>query len=326
MSEIKKKSRSTVAICFFLLFLFSSCTHYAYKDIQILTPASEPLLFPGKKLTILQNSYQNNNDSLRALIIDTIHRYTLEGLYFSLYDYQGIDFTIDSALKIRVDQEKRILASQWQQLDSICRLTECDIMLILDASDYYTKTDFFFNEMGYAEAFLDIMIASRWIFIEPAFHRVVKEEIFIDTLSYVEYGFLIQPTIQKLPDFEDVIAEVSWETGRIFSKKYVPTWQTRGRLYYEVPGKKFTAAIEALQKEDYTTAATIFQKYTENRNDRVAALAMYNMAVVCELEGKYTLALEWLMRSVQRKKYQTTLDYMNVIKQRIADREVLLKR
>jgi len=43
------------------------------------------------------------------------------------------------------------------------------------------------------------------------------------------------------------------------------------------------------------------------------------MAVICELQGEYDLALEWLRDSYQTKKYNTTQEYIRILKERIEE-------
>jgi len=136
-------------------------------------------------------------------------------------------------------------------------------------------------------------------------------------------GFFINATIEQLPRTEDVIAELGWETGRMFAEKHIPTWQTRSRLYYELPYDDFNKGVMALRENKLQEAAAIFRSYTDHKNRKTAALSMYNMAVICELEGEYDLALAWLRKSLEVKYYSTTQEYIKVLKQRIEDLDAI---
>jgi hypothetical protein len=312
---------NTIKVLVFLLFVFvlNGCTYYGYKNIQVLTPPEKNTIMQNRKVTILQNSYRTTSDSVKQALVDTIHRYALEGFLFSLADYGNIPFDVDSSLAVRVNKDAKLTIYDWQKLDSVARNRDTDIILLLDASDLSVKSDLFFNDQGYVEAWKDFFIANRWVIIDPREQRVIKDDISIDTLSYTETGFFISATQDKLPETEDVIAELSWETGRIFAEKYIPTWQDRSRLYYHLPNQGYEKAINALLNNDLETAARIFKNYAEHQNDRISALSKYNMAVVCELQGEYDLALQWLRDSYQTKKYNTTQEYIRILKERIEE-------
>ncbi len=312
-----------IIILFFVITSLSGCTYYAYKDIQVLTPPATPILSKGKKLTILENSHRVVKDSAKMVLLDTIHRYALEGFLYSLVDYGNIPFDVDSSTIINISQDKKISYSDWKKLDSLSKIRGADVVIVLDASDATSRSDFFFNDLGYVEAWKDFYIANRWVLLDPLTQRVIQEEIIIDTLTYTEYGFFVNATQEKLPVLEDAIAELSWETGRMYAAKYIPTWQNSSRLYYELPKDGYKKAINALKSDNLDLAAEVFQIYANNRNSRISALSKYNMAVVCELKGEYELALKWLEDSYKTKPYITTDEYVKVIKRRINDKERL---
>lgn len=316
LNHIKAGKRFLLLI---LVFVLNGCTYYGYKSIQVLTPPEKNTIMQNRKVTILQNSYRTSTDTVKQSQIDTIHRYALEGFLFSLADYGNIPYDIDSSLAVRINKDGKLTIYDWQKLDSTAKKRDSDIILILDASDLSVKSDLFFNDQGYVEAWKDFFIANRWVIIDPKEQTVIKDDITIDTLSYTETGFFISATQDKLPETEDVIAELSWETGRIFAEKYIPTWQDRSRLYYHLPNQGYDKAINALLNNDFETAARIFKNYAEHQNDRISALSKYNMAVICELQGEYDLALEWLRDSYQTKKYNTTQEYIRILKERIEE-------
>jgi len=52
----------------------------------------------------------------------------------------------------------------------------------------------------------------------------------------------------------------------------------------------------ALQN-DWLKAAEIWNRLTNNKNQKIAAKASYNMALACEMEGKHDVAIDWLVKS-----------------------------
>jgi hypothetical protein len=52
-----------------------------------------------------------------------------------------------------------------------------------------------------------------------------------------------------------------------------------------------------LKNSDWLKAGKIYNKQTQNKNQKIAAKSCWNMAVACEMEEKYDLAIEWLIDS-----------------------------
>jgi hypothetical protein len=54
---------------------------------------------------------------------------------------------------------------------------------------------------------------------------------------------------------------------------------------------------------EWLKAAEIYQRETTNKNRNIAAKAKYNMALICEMEGKPDVAIDWLINSHSTFKY-----------------------
>jgi hypothetical protein len=85
--------------------------------------------------------------------------------------------------------------------------------------------------------------------------------------------------------------------GEFFGKKIIPTWYQVDRLYYKSHNTDMLKAEKHAQQNDWLKAAEIWNRETKNKNQRIAAKAMYNLALACEMEGKPDLAIAWLIKS-----------------------------
>ncbi|PID93153.1 MAG: hypothetical protein CSA95_08665 [Bacteroidetes bacterium] len=303
--------------------IFTSCTYFSYKGIQTLSPPPSSLLLEAPKLTILQNSFKPAGDTTKRVLIDTIHRYALEGFLHALSDYNGIHFEVDSLTSVRVNKKNKITYFDWQKLANLSQERGAGLFVLLYDSDISVRSDFFYDEYGDVEARRDFLIANRWLFIDPEKQLVLKEDILIDTLSYRAYNTFPEAALGDLPQVSDVLAELSWETGRLFSKKYIPIWQDQQRPYFLLQRPGYDRGIEALKKNQLDKAAAVFRLYSDHKNKRIAALSRFNMALVCEIRGEYEIALDWLRESYEIKKYQMTEEYIQIMKRRIAEKKRL---
>lgn len=85
--------------------------------------------------------------------------------------------------------------------------------------------------------------------------------------------------------------------GKAFVKKIIPGWEKVTRNYYQSHNVHMLVAEKYLLENDWLKAAEIYNKQTNNKNRNIAAKARYNMAVICEIEGKFDAATDWLERS-----------------------------
>lgn len=110
--------------------------------------------------------------------------------------------------------------------------------------------------------------------------------------------------------------------GKEFAKKIIPGWEKECRYYYRSHNIHMLAAEKYLLENDWLKAAEIYQKETNNKNRNIAAKARFNMALMCEMEGKFDAATDWLHRSKSTYKRecldhtQNCTDYMGQLTNR----------
>ena len=85
--------------------------------------------------------------------------------------------------------------------------------------------------------------------------------------------------------------------GMTFVSKLLPTYQQVERTYYHSNNVNLRKAEKFCLSGDWLKAAEIYNRETKNENRAIAAMATYNMALVCEMEGNLEAALDWLQLS-----------------------------
>jgi hypothetical protein len=91
--------------------------------------------------------------------------------------------------------------------------------------------------------------------------------------------------------------------GKSFGEKIVPSWLKVERAYYRSNNINMLKAEKYCLEDDWLKAAEIYKKETNNKNRNIAAKAKYNMALICEMEGKPDVAIDWLIHSFSSYKY-----------------------
>lgn len=129
-----------------------------------------------------------------------------------------------------------------------------------------------------------------------------------------------------------ILNNASEYLARYFGAKMVPSWVPAERLYYKSHNPNMLAAEKLALNNDWLKAAEIWNKETKNKNHQIAAKACYNMALACEMEGKYDFAIDWLVKSYSgqimnsEEHKQNCQRYINVLALRKKEIEQLSKQ
>lgn len=94
-----------------------------------------------------------------------------------------------------------------------------------------------------------------------------------------------------------LLQNISIYLGKDFASRIIPSWLEVERTYYKSNNVDMLKAEEHFLKGEWLKAAEIYNRETKNKNRNIAAKARYNMALVCEMEGKPDAAIDWLVLS-----------------------------
>lgn len=120
--------------------------------------------------------------------------------------------------------------------------------------------------------------------------------------------------------------------GKAFGAKIVPTWLKVERRYYRSRNVNMLQAEKLCLNGEYLKAAELYNRETKNKNRNIAAKARYNMALLCEMEGKPDAAINWLVLSYSAYKQNNEehkfncQQYINIIALRKKEIERLGKQ
>jgi len=112
------------------------------------------------------------------------------------------------------------------------------------------------------------------------------------------YGSNIYPELFGNDQNHRLLLQTAAEyLGMTFAEKLLPAWHQVERTYYHSNNVNLRKAEKLCLSGDYLKAAEIYHSETKNKNLAIAAMANYNMALVCEMEGNIEAALDWLVLS-----------------------------
>lgn len=93
-------------------------------------------------------------------------------------------------------------------------------------------------------------------------------------------------------------AKLSTQNSQVFLRRYFPGEATVTRPLFT--GGDFKIAADAVARNDWEAALTEYQRIAETARDRVAAMALYNCAVLSERRSDRKEAYRFLRQSVRR--------------------------
>lgn len=139
--------------------------------------------------------------------------------------------------------------------------------------------------------------------IEPKiiWTRTVKQDKAVHVIEPPEklfYGSNLYPELFGNDEKHRLLlASVAEHLGRSFTSYLIPSMQQEERRYYRSNNKNMLLAERYLLEGDWLKAAEIYKRLTSNKNPDIVAKSTYNMALICEMEGKMDAASNWLSRS-----------------------------
>ena len=196
--------------------------------------------------------------------------------------------------------------------DSLINYPELHKKLGVDAFvflDFFQLKDYLTNSTGYysyndiTEQFPEFRNSTK---LESVGANLLWTVSFkVDTSVYLVrqlddlyYGNIVYPELFGNDlNHRLLLKNASEYLGKAFGAKIVPTWLKVERSYYRSRNVNMLAAEKYCLNGEYLKSAEIYNRETKNKNRNIAAKARYNMALLCEMEGKPDAAIDWLVLS-----------------------------
>jgi tetratricopeptide (TPR) repeat protein len=113
------------------------------------------------------------------------------------------------------------------------------------------------------------------------------------------------------------------QAGEIYAEMITPCWKDEIRYYYtDNENAEMNIASKYVGDNQWDKAKLIWEKYLLSPDSVQASMACFNMALYCELNDNFDLAIEWLNLSI--KKYpdiSAVSEYKKQIEKRLYDKQ-----
>ena len=337
-ANLKMKSRnihSLTGLPVFLVFfwlLVPACTPLAEIGIQVMEPGRITLPAHINKVSFMNRAYLPSlikGDSTpwspeELYILDTIISYRIfEGIADALNQSPLFNLETISVLQARRTDTNRYPAPMDQtQLDLISGKQDPDALISLE---YYNVLGD--RELGYTDidiyALLQLNSETCWRIYDRVYDTVIDEYMLKDSITWQEFGETPNAAAGKLPLVTDALREAGHHAGFAYGTRISPSWKEEYRYFYRGKGEQMKEAARLASSNRWTQAAGIWRRVSYGDNVRLAAMASFNMALVCEMEDRFDPALEWAAKSNLMKSDKFTREYIEMLKKRREDQERL---
>lgn len=175
-------------------------------------------------------------------------------------------------------------------------MTNTDALIFLDFFQFENEVSIFFDGTYRTRAALSWTIIYKDDTPSTIYNQI--DTLFLNKSQY-------QDIQHKTPNRKVIYQDAANYLGKSFGTKLIPSWKINDRYYYQSRNPEMAQAEKYLKNHDWLKAGEIWNKLSKNKNPEIAAKASYNLALACEMEGKYDLAMDWLSvsKSVSTKNY-----------------------
>ena len=295
-------TRKSTLLWFVLLFSMSSCISYEKISIEVYKPSQLSLPSGIKKVTLvsrnlkyaadtLQNYHVSNNrlvkDKIRFNVDSLAIKTSLDSLAAKLTEQNRFDSI--QVLPVNLWPENRVkeirpARSFWYK--NVSKKSGADALILLDMfSCFYSIDDRFDNPQ------VNVVTSNIWSVYDARANEIIDRCTQIDTLYWNGFDDADNFRKIKLPNKKDAIRLAAGVIGQNYAKHIIPDWKLVYRDIMTCGNPEFQKAVKLAQAGNWNDAASIWQKFSKEKNKRNQIISFYNLALANEMGGNTDKAL-----------------------------------
>lgn len=222
-----------------------------------------------------------------------------EGFRENISEYlqqDSIPFVRLQEKKIPDDIRKSPLM-EWSSVDSICKATESDILVVLEKIQVFNTYDIEKGDLYWA--LTEVNYLGLWRIYDPVYQKVYDERFIVDSLFMENSDESIDRLVkEKLPEREQILNDASYELGNSYVGLISPKWVDVSRNYFVSGDKRLSTALYFMNKNEFGTAINMWQSLAKEKDMKLAGRAAYNLAVIHEMKGDLKTARSWIRKAI----------------------------
>ena len=223
----------------------------------------------------------------------------------------------------------------WNEIEDLCEAYKVDAIFSLAFYDTDTKVSYkttmmdIPNDLGVKvavpahEITLNTLVENGWRVYDPYNNRIADELVFSDHVVSSGRGINPIKAYEAIIGRKEAVLYQSKSMGMNYAQRLLPFKHRVNRDYFVRGTDNFKIAQRRAQAGDWDGAAVLWQQETVNPDPKVAGRACYNMAISNEINGNLDEAIQWASKSYTDYNNNYALSYLNTLKYRARQKEVL---
>ena len=223
----------------------------------------------------------------------------------------------------------------WNEIETLCEEYKVDAIFSLAFYDTDTKVSYkatmldIPNDLGVKVALpaheltLNTLVENGWRVYDPYLNRIADEFVFSDHVVSVGKGINPIKAYEAIIGRKEAVLHQSKYMGMDYAQRLLPYKHCVNRDYFVRGTDNFKIAQRKAQAGDWDGAAVLWQQETVNPDPKIAGRACYNMAISNEINGDLDEAMQWASKSYADYNNNYALSYLNTLKYRASQKEVL---
>ncbi len=327
--------------------IFCSCKSTELVHLSVLKPA--PVTIPPyiKAVGVVNRTLPSN----KTKAIDAIDKvFSLEGVNL---DKEGAQASMaglsDELMKNSRFTEIKMLNTtdlttstpgtfpfslSWDEVEKICKENNTDALFSLELFDTDSKISYSASQTSIKTPLGNVpalehranmltIVKTGWRIYDPVAKNILDEYAIANDLTYSGKGINPVVAAAALIDRKNAVKEVGNKTGQSYAYRIIPYWIRVSRDYYVKGSDNFRTARRKAQTGNWDGAAELWNQETRNPSGKVAGRACYNMAIISEINGDLTKAIEWAQKSYENYNNPLALRYVRILERRQVNNEIL---
>lgn len=223
----------------------------------------------------------------------------------------------------------------WDTVEALCEANGVDVIFSLAFYDTDTQVSYkgttmqLPNDLGVKVAIpahevrLNTLVKNGWRIYDPYTKRVIDELMFDERILSVGKGINPMKAIEAIVGRNEAVVAYSNNMGSGYGLRLLPYKRRISRDYFVRGTDNFVVAKRRAQTGDWDGAAALWELELTNSNPKIAGRACYNMAIISEINGDLKAAMDWASKSYTDYRNKNALRYLNTLRYRFAQNEVL---
>ncbi|MBE9512392.1 MAG: hypothetical protein IMY71_16085 [Bacteroidetes bacterium] len=226
----------------------------------------------------------------------------------------------------------------WSTVENLCRQYNSNALLSLEVFNTNTNIDYGYYQRRETKDYvrvwsntkiynkniehiplarLRVEITAGWRMYYPADKKIVVEELKEHTQKWEFEGKTQKDALRNLPSKMFAVEEAGKLAGIDFSSRLYPKRTTVERVLFIKGSRDFKIANQYLKQRHWKSAATIWKEYTHDPNKKIASAALFNLAVINEMEGNIEEAYRLAKQASEINKVRLIKEYVLLLEKKV---------